>query len=672
MPDGSGVGRFRPFSQARGRATTPVAWSVATAGPSPFNDDKRRVLEATDLVRLIGEQVSLRKAGREFKCVCPFHDDHNPSMCVVPHKQIYHCFVCGAGGDALSFVINYHKMSFREALQFLADRAGITLSPPPRRGGLVSGPRSADEPEYADAGEPAGISRGALLDANSVAQSFFQGILRHPEHGAAARAILAKRGVSDEMVALFGLGASPDRWDGLAVTLSAKGLPAAPFLAAGLLKQREGASGVYDALRNRLTFPIHDSLGRVIAFGGRRVNDADEPKYLNSPETLLFSKSATLYALHHAAQAIRQDKTVIVCEGYMDAIACHQAGVKNVVATLGTALNASGARVLRRLADTIVLLFDGDDAGQRAADRAVEVLFAEPVDVRIALMTAVPAEPGQPMPKDPDELLKQPRGVERFKSMIAGAVDALQFRFDRLHASTRSLALAARSRVFEEEITRLGTLGLDRVAPMRRELIVQRLAGIAGIPAGTVRTALAQAAARAVRPRTDAAGMSAPGAAATLEPTGAMPAAPQTDDAWVVACALSHSPVLASFDEDDQAWLAAGAGLAGPGAELARTLADLAGRMRTIAVADVMTACSDPSARALAAAWLAEVDRFTGGHGPTIAGKCAEALARVRRRRTLDTELERAPDIETRIRVRQRINAEFGSLGTSMPRHASS
>ncbi len=648
---------------------------MPTAGPSPFNDDKRRVIEATDLVRLIGEQVSLRKAGREFKCVCPFHDDHNPSMCVVPHKQIYHCFVCGAGGDALSFVINYHKMSFREALQFLADRAGITLSPPPRRAAPsapAAGPRSPDEPEYADTAEPAGISRGALLEANSVAQSFFQGILRHAEHGAAARAILAKRGVSDEMVALFGLGASPDRWDGLALTLSAKGLPAAAFLSAGLLKQREGGTGVYDALRNRLTFPIHDSLGRVIAFGGRRVNDADEPKYLNSPETLLFSKSATLYALHHAAQAIRQEKTVIVCEGYMDAIACHQAGVKNVVATLGTALNASGARVLRRLAETIVLLFDGDDAGQRAADRAVEVLFAEPVDVRIALMTAVPAEPGQPTPKDPDELLKQPRGVERFGAMVSGAVDALQFRFDRLHASTRGLALAARSRVFEDEITRLGELGLDRVAPMRKELIVQRLAGIAGIPAGTVRAALAQAAARAVRPRAAVVETPMLGAVAPSGSSLQPPAAPQTDGAWVVACALSHSAVLATFDEADQAWFAAGAGLSGPAAEIARTLADLAGRLRTIAVADVMSALSDSAARAHVAAWLAEVDRFTGGDGPTIAAKCGEALARVRRRRTLEAELDVAPDIETRIRVRQRINSEFGGLGTSMPRHASS
>ncbi len=619
----------------------------APYSPVPFNDDKRRVLEATDLVRLIGEQVSLKRAGREYKCICPFHDDHNPSMCVVPHKQIYHCFVCGAGGDALSFAINYHKMSFREALQFLADRAGITLSPPPRR----SGPSGTPEGEA----EPAGISRGALLDANGVAQSFFVGILRHAEHGAAARAILERRGVSPAMIEQFGLGASPDRWDGLALTLANKGLDQNAYLSAGLLKQRENGSGVYDSLRNRLTFPIHDSLGRVIAFGGRRVNDADEPKYLNSPETMLFSKSATLYALHHAAQAIRTEKTVIVCEGYMDAIACHQAGVQNAVATLGTALNAAGAHVLRRLAETIVLLFDGDEAGQRAAGRAVEVLFAEPVDVRIALMSGVPPEPGQPTPKDPDELLKQPRGVERFKAMIASAVDALEFRFTRLRAAAAGQSLAGRSRLFDEEIVRLAELGLDRVPPVRRELIVQQLAAITRVPAETVRAALATAAARAGRTRTGA----PPASTGPTDAPAAAPAPspPRTDAAWVVACALSESAVLRTFDEGDQAWLTAGAGLDGDAAEVARTLATLAATRGKVGVADVLSELGTAAQRGLVAAWVSAVEQTSGGDPNTIASTCAEALASVRKRRELEASLRAAPDIETRIRERQRLHA---------------
>ncbi len=629
------------------------------------------MLEATDLVRLIGEQVSLRKAGREFKCVCPFHDDHNPSMCVVPHKQIYHCFVCGAGGDALSFVMAFHKMSFREALQFLADRAGIALAPPPRRaaaGSSAAGNSGDGAGGDGGGGAPSGISRAALLEANGVAQSFFQGILRHTEHGAAARAILAKRGVSEEMISLFGLGASPDRWDGLGLTLANKGLHAGPFLSAGLLKERENGQGTYDALRNRLTFPIHDSLGRVIAFGGRRVNDADEPKYLNSPETLLFSKSATLYALHHAGQAIRADKTVIVCEGYMDAIACHQAGVKNVVATLGTALNASGARVLRRLAETIVLLFDGDEAGQRAADRAVEVLFAEPVDVRIALLSTVPPEPDQPTAKDPDELLKQPRGPERFKAMVAGAVDALEFRFERLRESMTGLSLAARTRAFEEEFSRLGGLGLDRVEPFRRDLILKRLERLSGVHWKTVVGTLASATARAPRPRADHG--NSPGGTDATRATDL--ARSMTDAAWVVACALAHSPVLAEFDEPDQQWLAAGAGLEGDAALVAGTIARLAGARASFGVADVMSELETGEARALVAAWVSEVERFTRGDAAAVAEKCREGLGRVRRRRTLEAELAKATDAAERIRVRQRINAEFGAHGTTMPRHVSS
>ncbi len=468
-----------------------------------FTDDKRRVVEATDLVRLIGEHVALRKKGREFACLCPFHDDHNPSMYVVPHKQIYHCFVCGAGGDAISFVMNFHKASFREALQILADRAGITLSPPPRRGfgGAGTGGSAGGEGGGGGGGggdDPHGLSDGsgstagggggpptnreALLGANRFGQDFFRTILSHPEHGKAARAILSSRGVSPEMIERFGLGASPDRWDGLALTLSNKGLLPRDFLAAGLLKSRESGGGVYDGLRNRITFPIHDALGRVIAFGGRRINDADEPKYLNSPESLLFNKSATLYGLPFAAAAIREKRTVIVTEGYMDCIACHQAGVTNVVATLGTALNTLGARVLRRLGDTIVLLFDGDDAGQRAADRAIEVLFAEPVDVRIATMAAVALEPGESPAKDPDELLKRPRGVERFVAMIACAEDALEHRFKRLGARTSSLGLAARSRAIDDELARLAELGLGRISPVRRHLVIKRVAQLAGVP----------------------------------------------------------------------------------------------------------------------------------------------------------------------------------------------
>ncbi|MGQ0627061.1 MAG: DNA primase [Phycisphaerales bacterium] len=433
--------------------------------------DKQRVLAATDLVKLIGEQVTLKRKGREYSCLCPFHDDHNPSMYVVPSKQIYHCFVCGAGGDALKFTIDYFKMGFREALLFLADRAGIRLSPPPRR--TVAGHEEAPE-----------LPREALLRSTAFAQSFFKTILAHSEHGKAASEVLARRGVSAAMVEQFGLGAAPDRWDGLLMTLGSKNMGIEPFVAAGLLKARESSGGHYDALRNRLIFPIHDALGRVIAFGGRKIKEEDEPKYLNSPESPLFNKSATLYGLPFASAAIRQARVAIVTEGYMDCIACHQAGVTNVVATLGTALTTLGVRVLRRLCDEVVLFFDGDDAGQRAADRAIEALFAEPVEVKIATMAS--ARAAGVGAKDPDELLKQQGGRERFASIIQNATPALEFRLARLKAQLSTLAPIARTRAVEEELARLAEMGLDRIPPIRKRLIIQHIARIMGMPEETV------------------------------------------------------------------------------------------------------------------------------------------------------------------------------------------
>lgn len=474
-----------------------------------LGDDKVRILESTDLVRLIGEHVALRKKGREWVGLCPFHDDRTPSMFVSGQKQIYKCFSCGAGGDALSFLMNFHKMSFREALQLLADRSGIELRPQRPAfggGGRGSGGGGGDggEPGSDDRFDaPSGPGRADLLTALAFAQNFFRAILQHPEHGQAARELIARRGLSPEIVERFGLGAAPDRWDGLLLTIDAKRLEHAPFLAAGLLKNRESGSGRYDALRNRLTFPIRDAMGRVIAFGARRINDQDEPKYLNSPESLVFNKSATVYGLPEAREAARTTKALIVTEGYMDCIACHQAGVTNAVATLGTALNIQGARALRQNASTVVLLFDGDEAGQRAADRGIEVFFAEPVDVKIATLSSANAAlpPGVPPAKDPDELLKQ-RGAgfegaldgrARFDAMIASATPALDYRLNRLRARTEPLPLQQRASALEEELRRLVDLGLDRIEPMRREMLIARIAQLAGVPRQKIIEALPKA-----------------------------------------------------------------------------------------------------------------------------------------------------------------------------------
>ncbi len=432
------------------------------------NEDKERVRDASDIVRVIGEHLAIKAKGREYVGLCPFHDDHKPSMCIVPHKQLFHCFVCGAGGDVFSFVEKYHKMEFREALEYLAERAGIELT--------RFTPAPADHPDP-DLAQP--TSRSDLIAANKTASDFFRAILAHPEHGSTARECIARRGISPEMVELFQLGASPDRWDGLVLTLKNKHLNPRPFLDAGLLKPRDDGNA-YDALRNRLIFPIHDQIGRVIAFGGRKLKEEDEPKYLNSPETRLFEKAGTLYGLHQAARSIQARRFAIITEGYTDTIACHQGGFTNAVATLGTALTTRHAQVLRRLCDTVVLLFDGDDAGQRAADRAVEVFFAEDLDVKIATLAGVTDA------KDPDELLKRDGGAAVLQRALDTAQDLLSYRYARIRQKAQGAGMAALSRLIEEELARLVQLGFNHVPLLRRKLIVQRLASIAGVDEGTI------------------------------------------------------------------------------------------------------------------------------------------------------------------------------------------
>lgn len=436
-------------------------------GPAQGGEDRDRVREASDIVQVVGEHLTLRAKGREFVGVCPFHDDHKPSMYVVPDKQIFHCFSCGAGGDVFTFVQKYHAMDFPEALKFLAERAGIELRP--RRRGEGGG-ASSDE---------GGVSRADLAEACAYAQAFFGKVLRDPALGASARAVAERRGLAGEIGERFGIGASPDRWDGLLSSIQKKGLSLEPFIAAGLLKRREQGDGCYDALRNRLIFPIRDQLGRTVAFGGRRINDEDEPKYLNSPESPLFNKSATLFGLDLAARSLskqKHDKRFIVVEGYTDAIACHRAGFDTAIATLGTALTPDHARLLRRYHDaSVVLLFDGDEAGQRAADRAVEVFFAEPIDVRVATLTP---DLGA---KDPDELLALPDGRARFSALLDGAEDVLAWRFAQFRAELESRGVHGRATLVERYLTRLHELGLGTLDPIRRKFVLEQLASITGL-----------------------------------------------------------------------------------------------------------------------------------------------------------------------------------------------
>ena len=565
-----------------------------TAHSLHHSDDRQRVIDATDIVRLVGEHVDLKPKGREHVCLCPFHDDHNPSCYVVPHKQIFHCFVCGAGGNAIDFVMKYHQLGFREALQLLADRAGVQLTP-----------YKGATPDR----ETPGVSKQDVANAGAYALDFFRTLYRHDAHGAEARAAAESRGFTPETIDAFELGAAPDRWDGLLKTIEKRGLDTAPFLAAGLLKARE-SGGLYDAFRHRLIFPIHDQLGRVVAFGARKLRDEDEPKYLNSAETPIFDKSATCYGLPQATERIRETRRAVVVEGYTDAIACHQAGETNVVATLGTATTPKHARVLRRLADEVVLVFDGDDAGQRAADRALEIFFAEPVDVRIAVL---------PGGADPADLLAEADGPQRWREAIESATDALDYRFARLRERLAPMTPTARVRAVEDDVARLTQLGAARLSPIRRKLVVRRLARLAGVDEHTVQQAF-----RAASSRSAARAAGRPDAPAPAPPPG--PVGPAEH---LLGLLFASPAVLAELDAPARRDLAAAAAeRPEPAPTFARLLADAPAEADPARLAADL---HDPDARARAVAWAAAVERDAEADPERMKTAAHDCLARIRR-----------------------------------------
>lgn len=385
-------------------------------------DDLERVRDATDIVELAGAYIALRKAGKNYKGLCPFHQEKTPSFIVFPETQTFHCFGCGAGGDAIGFLMRIENLSFREALERLAERAGITLTParPP------------------DAELDTRLLR--LAELNARAAAWFSHVLWNTAHGEPGRRLLEQRGVDRDTAERFQLGFAPESWDALLGHLTRQGATPDELVEAGLAGRRDDGS-LYDRFRYRLMFPIRDRDGRVIGFGARALGDA-QPKYLNSPQTPLFDKSASLYAIDLALEHIRRTREVIVVEGYMDAITAHQFGYPNVVASMGTALTERQVRLVRRAVDRIVLALDADAAGQAATLRGLDVLresLAEParpapdpqqlvrfertlrVDLRIARL---------PEGKDPDELIRRNR--EAWEQAIRQPVPLLDFYLDAL------------------------------------------------------------------------------------------------------------------------------------------------------------------------------------------------------------------------------------------------
>jgi len=379
-----------------------LAESSRSSEPS-FGDARSRVLQATDIVQLISQTVALKRAGRNYIGLCPFHQEKTPSFNVNPSKQYFRCFGCKASGTAFDFVMLRDRVEFIDAMKTLAAAANIEL---PRHG--VSKEKTGE--------------KQLLLEAHSAAASVFEKYLADPQIGAAAREYLEKRGFEASAIQAFQIGLVPDGWDNLIRHPLMKKYPPALLATAGLAKTRDTGDGHYDVFRNRLIFPIRDENARIIAFGGRKMREEDNPKYLNSPETPLFSKSRCVFGLDLARKRIVETRTVAIVEGYTDVVMAHQYGCTNVVATLGTAMKEQHLTVLRRFADRIVLLFDADAAGDSAVDRAVELFLIHPVEIAIATM---------PDGLDPDEFLMK-FGADAFDALLANAADALTYKWKQV------------------------------------------------------------------------------------------------------------------------------------------------------------------------------------------------------------------------------------------------
>ncbi len=395
-------------------AATPVGRTLIS------DDIKNRIRDRVDIADVVGHHVSLRRAGQNLVGLCPFHQEKSPSFSVSPSKQMFYCFGCKAGGDVFAFLTKITGATFPEVLRELGDKVGIVVE---------------ESPEER-------MQRGQthrLEEINRASMTWFQANLRDPQIGVAAREYLNRRGLLPSTVESFQIGMSSPEWDGLFKFLTRKGFTHGEIMTAGLGSQRPNGNGYYDKFHGRLMFTITDLRKRVVGFGGRVLDDR-MPKYLNSPDTPLFKKGQTLFAFDQAREAIMRTKIVIVVEGYFDAIALHQAGLTHTVATLGTALTAEHIQILRRFADKVVLLFDPDAAGVRAALRGLDLFVNSGLSVKVVTL---------PVGEDPDTFVRR-EGAGAFAQLEAAAPSLLDYALDHTVKQTDDGSLESRIRSVDE------------------------------------------------------------------------------------------------------------------------------------------------------------------------------------------------------------------------------
>ena len=458
-----------------------------------------QIRAASDIVDVIGAAIPLKRAGANFVALCPFHREKTPSFNVNPQKQIFHCFGCHKGGDVFAFVKEYESVDFPDAVRRLAERARIPLE-------TESQPGQSQSRHLKD----------QLLQVHEQLTQRWQTALEKDSAAQIARDYLARRGVSDEAVKLFRLGYAPDLWDDTVNWAKSKHFELPLVEQAGLVIRKEGPDHYYDRFRGRLIFPICDEQGRVIAFSGRVLSgDEKTAKYVNSPESPIFTKGKVMFGLDKSKRALLEARAAIICEGQLDLIACFMAGVKNVVAPQGTALTADHTRILKRYVEEAVLCFDSDNAGQNAAVRSLDSLLASGLAVRVA---SVPA------PHDPDSFIKE-FGGPAFAELINGARGFFDYYLERLCSSHNPESDRGRQAVVHEMSEALHKTGSDVLLDTYAQKTAIRL----GVSADSIRAAFKKAR-RAAQPlRADEE------AAPAAEPP---PPRPPDSECWLLRLAL--------------------------------------------------------------------------------------------------------------------------------------
>ncbi len=414
-----------------------------------------QVQAANDIVDVVSQVVPLKKSGRNFKGRCPFHEEKTPSFMVSSEKQIYHCFGCGAGGNVFGFLMQYENLSFPEVLRRLAERAHIRL------------------PEKSEHRKEGQSEQEKIYEIYQFAADYYRELFWHPEQGKAARDYFVKRGFNLELAKEFQVGWAPDAWRGLFEHLSKKGMSEAFILKARLIN-RSDKGNVYDVFRGRLMFPIHNLQGKVVAFGGRLIAEAEGPKYLNSPENPIFIKRRELFGLHNAKKFLnREFPRIIVSEGYLDLLRLFDQGFKASVATLGTSLTEEHVAVLKRFVEEAVVVYDGDKAGEAASLRGLEVFLEGGLNVKLVRL---------PDGFDPDDFLLK-KGAAEFQKLLDGAQDFFDYKIDVLLRKYNRLEAAGLIKITNES--------LETLVKVRNPVLLDRyfrkLAGILGVEVSSLR-----------------------------------------------------------------------------------------------------------------------------------------------------------------------------------------